>query len=127
MANPTTATQTTTSVVDEAVRIAADNSRRSTETAQAALQFGRKYFDHATQVNRDLFALYSAGFEAGLQTLVDVQNAAVANGQALLDSSVGLTKDAFGRWAELARQAQATALKTYQGNAKLLDAFTAAA
>jgi hypothetical protein len=127
MANPNTATQTTTSVVDEAVRIAADNSRRSTETAQAALQVGRKYFDHATQVNRDLFALYSAGFEAGLQTLVDVQNAAVANGQALLDSSVGLTKDAFGRWAELARQAQATALKTYQGNAKLLDAFTAAA
>ena len=127
MANPNTATQTTTSVVDEAVRIAADNSRRSTETAQAALQVGRKYFDHATQVNRDLFALYSAGFEAGLQTLVDVQNAAVANGQALLDSSVGLTKDAFGRWAELAGQAQATALKTYQGNAKLLDAFTAAA
>ena len=127
MANPTTATQTTTSVVDQAVRIAADNSRRSTETAQAVLQAGRKYFDHANEVNRDLFALYTAGFEAGLQTVVDVQNAAVANGQALLDSSVGLTKDAFRRWAELARQAQATALKAYQGNAKLLDSFTPAA
>jgi hypothetical protein len=127
MANPTTATQTATSVVDEAVRVAANNSRRSTETAQAALQAGRQYLGHVTEVNHDLFALYTAGFDAGLQTLVDVQNAAVANGQALLDSSVGLTKDAFRRWAELARQAQATALKAYQGNAKLLDSFTPAA
>jgi hypothetical protein len=124
MANTTTVTQNTTSVVDEAVRIAADNSRRSTETAQAALQAGRKYFDHASQVNRDLFALYTAGLDAGLQTFVDVQNAALANAQTLLDSSAGLTKDAFRRWVDLARQAQATTVKTYQANAKLLDSVT---
>src|SRR3982751_1432348 len=89
MANPTTVTQTTTSVVDEAVRIAADNSRRSTQSAQAALQAGRKYFDHASQVNRELFALYTAGLDAGLQTLIDVQNAALTSGQTLLDTSAG--------------------------------------
>src|SRR5438445_416757 len=124
MANPTTVTQTSTSVVDEAVRIAADNSRRSTESAQAALQAGRKYFDHAAQVNRDLFALYTAGLEAGLQTFVDYQNAALNSGQTLLDTSAGLTKDAFRRWTDLARQAQATTVKTYQANTKLLDGFT---
>ena len=127
MANPTTATQTATSVVDEAVRIAAGNSRRSTETAQAALQTGRKYFDHASQVNRDLFALYTAGVDAGLQTFVDFQNAALTSSQTLLDTSAGLTKDAFRRWADLARQAQATTFKTYQANAKLLGNFTTAA
>jgi len=124
MANPTTVTQTATSVVDEAVRIAADNSRRSTESAQAALQAGRKYFDHVAQVNRDLFALYTAGLEAGLQTIVDFQNAALSNSQTLLDTSAGLTRDAFRRWADLTRQAQTTTVKTYQANAKLLDGFT---
>jgi hypothetical protein len=124
MANPTTVTQTSTSVVDEAVRIAADNSRRSTQSAQAALQAGRKYFDHASQVNRDLFALYTAGLDAGLQTFIDVQNAALTSGQTLLDTSAGLTRDAFRRWADLARQAQATTVKTYQANAKLLDGYT---
>jgi hypothetical protein len=124
MANPTTVTQTSTSVVDEAVRIAGDNSRRSTETAQAALRASRKYFDHTSQVNRDLFALYTAGLDAGLQTFVEFQNAALTNGQTLLDSSVGLTKDAFRRWADLARQAQTTTVKTYQANAKLLEGYT---
>ena len=124
MANPTTVTQTSTSVVDEAVRIAADNSRRSTQSAQAALQAGRKYFDHASQVNRDLFALYTAGLDAGLQTFIEVQNAALTSGQTLLDTSTGLTRDAFRRWADLARQAQATTVKTYQANAKLLDGYT---
>jgi len=124
MANPTTVTQTSTSVVDEAVRIAADNSRRSTQSAQAALQAGRKYFDHASQVNRDLFALYTAGLDAGLQTVIEVQNAALTSGQTLLDTSAGLTRDAFRRWADLARQAQATTVKTYQANAKLLDGYT---
>ena len=124
MANPTTVTQTSTSVVDEAVRIAADNSRRSTQSAQAALQAGRKYFDHASQVNRDLFALYTAGLDAGLQTFIEVQNAALTSGQTLLDTSAGLTRDAFRRWADLARQAQATTVKTYQANAKLLEGYT---
>ena len=124
MANPTAVTRTATSVVDEAVRIAADNSRRSTESAQAALQAGRKYFDHASQVNRDLLALYTAGLDAGLQTFIEVQNAALTSGQTLLDTSAGLTRDAFRRWADLARQAQTTTVKTYQANAKLLEGYT---
>jgi hypothetical protein len=127
MANTTTVTQNATSVVDEAVRIAADNSRRSTETAQAALQTGRKYLDHASQVNHDLFALYATGLDTGLQTVIDVQNATLTNAQTLLDTSAGLTKDAFRRWAELARQAQATTLKIVQARAKMLDNVTLAA
>ena len=126
MANPTTVTQTATSVVDEAVRIAADNSRRSTESAQAALQAGRTYFDHVAKINRDLFALYTAGVDAGLQTFVDFQNATLTNSQALLDSSAGLTKDAFRRWADLARQAQTTTVKTFQANAKFFESVTTA-
>ena len=126
MANTTTVTQNATSVVDEAVRIAADNSRRSTESAQAALQAGRKYFDFSAQVNRDLFALYTAGLDAGLQTYADVHNAALNNAQTLLDSSAALTKAAFGRWVDLARQAQATTVKTYQANARLLQTYTTA-
>jgi hypothetical protein len=128
MANPNTAAQTAaTSVVDQAVRIAADNSRRSTESAQAALQAGRKYFEHVAEVNRDLFSLYTAGLDAGLETFVDYQNAALANTAVLFDTSANLTKDAFRRYTDLARQAQATTVKTYQGNAKLFDSFTSAA
>ena len=69
-------------------------------------------------------ALYTAGLDAGLQTFIEVQNAALTSGQTLLDTSAGLTRDAFRRWADLARQAQATTVKTYQANAKLLDGYT---
>ena len=55
---------------------------------------------------------------------IEVQNAALTSGQTLLDTSAGLTRDAFRRWADLARQAQATTVKTYQANAKLLDGYT---
>jgi hypothetical protein len=124
MANPNTATQTAASVVDEAVRIAADNSRRSTESAQAALQAGRKYFDHVAQVNRDLFALYTAGLDVGVKTVVDYQNAVLANTQALFETSAGLSKDTLHRYTELAQQAQATTLKTFQANARFFESAT---
>jgi hypothetical protein len=116
MANPSTATPPPASaVVDEAVRIAAEGSRRTAETAQATVQAGRRYLDQTSQLNRDLVALWSATAEAGLQTAFDVQNAAVASGQAWLDASATFTKDAYTRFADVTRQAQATTLKTYRG------------
>ena len=125
MPNPSTATPNSASaVVDEAVRVAAEGSRRTTESAQAALLAGRKFFDQATQFNRDLFALWSSGADAAFQTAFDVQNAAFASAQAWLDSSASLSKDSLRRWAELTRQAQATTLKSYKSSAKLFDSLT---
>ena len=127
MANPSTVTASAAStVVDEAVRIAAEGSRRTTENAQAVLQAGRRYIDFAAQLNRDLFALWSASAEAALQTSFAVQNASFASGEAVLDSSVGLSKEALRRWADLARQAQSTTLNTYQAGSRLVGSIVAA-
>src|SRR5712691_7677178 len=107
MANPSTATpHAASAVVDEAVRITAEGSRRTTENAQAAVAAGRRYFDQANQLNRDLFALWTASAEASLQTSFEVQNAAFASGQAFLESYASISKDAYRRWANVARQAQ---------------------
>ena len=81
----------------------------------------RRYFDQAAQVNRDLFALFAAGAEASLKTGFELQHAAFAGSQAVVDSSANLTRDSLTRWADVARQAQATALKTYTSSTKLFE------
>jgi len=119
MANPSTATSNTASAaVDEAVRIAAQNSRRTTESVQAALQASRAYVEQANRFNRDLFALYTAGLDAGLQTAFEMQSVGLANAQSLFDSYAGIGKTAISRYADLAKQVQATTLKTYQAGAR---------
>jgi hypothetical protein len=126
MANPNSATQTaaSTAAVDEAVRVAAEASRRSTETAQAALQASRQYFDLGVKLNRDLVGLWSASAEANLQTAFDAQNAALVTGKSAIDSWTSLTNDAFRRWADLAREAQSVTLKSYQAGNKLFQSLT---
>jgi hypothetical protein len=120
----TAATNAASAVVDEAVRITADNSRRRTETAQAALGASQRYLDFANQVNRDVFSLWSSAAEASLQTTFEVQNAALVSSQALIETSTKLGKDALSRWADVARQAQATSFKTYQSSTKLPGSLT---
>jgi hypothetical protein len=113
MANPSTApSQAASAVVDEAVRIAAEGSRRTTESAQAALQATRGYLEQASQLNRDLFALFTAGAEASFQTTFQLQNANLASAEALFDSYVGISKTTFARATDFTRQAQETTLKT---------------
>jgi len=124
MATPSTSSAA--SAVDEAVRIAAEGSRRTTESAQAFLQAGRKYYDQAAQFNRDLITFWTAAADAGFQTAFEVQNAALKNTQDWFDTSASLNKEALRRWADLTRQAQATTLKTYQNSAKLFESSTAA-
>jgi hypothetical protein len=87
MANPSTATPNAAS-------------------AQTAVQ--------ATQVNRELLALFAAGAEAGLQTSFELQNAGLASAQALFDRYADIGKTAFGRYAELNRQAQETGTRILQ-------------
>jgi hypothetical protein len=112
MANPSTATSNAASaVVDEAVRIAAQGSRRTTESTQAAVQAARGYFD-----------LFTAGADAGFQTAFEFQNAGIAGAQALFDSYVGISRTAFGRYAELTRQAQESAVKTFQLGTRVIAA-----
>jgi undecaprenyl pyrophosphate synthase len=121
MANPNTAAQNAASAaVNEAVRIAADNSRRSTEGAQAVVQASRRYLDQASQLNRDLFTVFSLGTEASLKTAFEIQNAAFAIGQTWLETSMTITKDAATRWADITRQAQTSTLKHYKESAKLV-------
>jgi hypothetical protein len=124
MANPSTSSAA--SAVDEAVRIAAEGSRRTTESAQAFLQAGRKYYDQAAQFNRDLLTFWTAAADAGFQTAFEIQNAALKNTQDWFETSASLNKEALRRWADLTRQAQATTLKTYQNSAKLFESVTAA-
>jgi hypothetical protein len=124
MATPSTSSAA--SAVDEAVRLTAEGSRRTTESAQAFLQAGRKYYDQAAQFNRDLFAFWTAAADAGFQTAFEIQNAALKNTQDWFETSSSLNKEALRRWADLTRQAQATTLKTYQNSAKVFESITAA-
>ncbi len=72
MANPSTATPTPASaVVEEAVRIVAESSRR--------------YLVQANQFNRDLFGLWTTSTQIGLQTAFDLQKAAFASSQAFIE------------------------------------------
>jgi hypothetical protein len=75
----------------------------------------------ATQLNREFVSLWTTALEANLKTAFEFQNAALAGGQAIVESSASLSKDALRRWADVARQAQATTLSTYQASAKLLE------
>jgi predicted TIM-barrel fold metal-dependent hydrolase len=125
MANTTTVTQSAASTaVDEAVRIAAEGSRRTTQTAQAAVQASRKYVDLGAQINRDLVELWTASADAGLQIAFDAQNAALASAQTGIDSWASLSKDAFRRFADLTRQAQSVTLKSYESSNKLFQSLT---
>ncbi|MDQ6672994.1 MAG: hypothetical protein M3069_20020 [Chloroflexota bacterium] len=125
MANTNTATSTMASAaVDEAVRIAADSSRRTLDTAQATVAAGQRYLDLASQMNRDVFSLWATAAETSLRTAFEVQNAALTSGQSLFEASAKLSNDALRRWVEVARQAQATTLKNYQSTTKLLGTLT---
>jgi hypothetical protein len=125
MANPTTTAQHTASTaIDEAVRIAAEGSRRTAESAEAAVQASRKYFELGVQVNRDLVGVLTATADASLQTAFDVQNAALSSAVSALDTWTNVSKDAFRRWADLARQTQSVTLKTSQASSKLFESLT---
>jgi len=122
MPTTTTAPQSAaSSAVDEAIRIAADGSRRTAESAQAAVQATRTYFDQVNQVSAELFKIWASTADAALQSAFDYQNAAFANGQAGFETWAGLSKDGLRRWAELTRQTQATTLKAYQASLKLFE------
>jgi hypothetical protein len=125
MATPTATHNPANAVVEEAVRIAAQGQRRASENAQATLQATRKYFDEFSGVSKDLFDLYSATADAGLQVVFDFQNAIFGSSQASLDTYVKLSKDAYARYAELAKKYQATTLKSYQATAKLFENLAA--
>jgi hypothetical protein len=124
MANPTTASANAAkAIIDEAVRITADSSRRTADTAQAAFAASRQYVDVANQINRDFLSLMTSATETSLQTTFEVQNAVLARSQAVLETSANLSKDALDRWFEVIRQAQATTLKSYESSAKLLGSL----
>jgi hypothetical protein len=126
MANPSTTPSTTASAaVDEALRITADNARRTTESAKAAVQAARGYLDQAVDLNRQFIGVYTANVEAGLKASFDIQNAALANSISLLDASTSVNRDALQRFAEVTRQAQQVALKAYAASVKALESFSA--
>jgi hypothetical protein len=76
MANPSTASYAAASTtLDEVARLANDSARRASDTAQAALEIGRRAYDQSSQLNRELFALWTTSLEAGLQNALDVQRA----------------------------------------------------
>src|SRR5579859_3680258 len=98
MPTTTTAPQSAaSSAVDEAIRIAADGSRRTAESARAAVQATRTYFDQVNQVSAELFKIWASTADAALQSAFDYQNAAFANGQAGFETWAGLSKDRSGR------------------------------
>jgi hypothetical protein len=83
----------------------------STATAEVASHF----IDQVRQLNRDSLERAAATAEAGLTITFEAQNAALASGLAWFDASVNFTRDAYSHYADVTKQVQANALKTYQG------------
>jgi len=126
MTNTTASTPVSRAAVDEAVRIAADSSRRTTDNAQAAVAAGQQILDVANQISRDAFSLWTSAVQTNLETTFAAQNAALASSQTLFDTSAKLGKDTLTQWVEVTRQAQATTLKAYQSSTKLFGSLTQA-
>ena len=120
----TASTPVSRAAVDEAVRIAADSSRRTTDTAQAAIAAGQQVLDFANQINRDVLSLWTTVVETSLKTTFDAQNAALTSSQTRIRH---VREGQQGRAQPLGRgrpQAQATTLKTYQSSTKLVGSLT---
>jgi hypothetical protein len=98
----------------------ANPSTVSAPTPSEAAQATRRYVDRIGKVNRELIDLWTSCAEGGLETVFSLQTAAVETGQTWLDSSARLAKDALKTWADLARTAQSTTLKSYQAGGALL-------
>ena len=120
----TTATSAGEAAVDEAVRIATDNSRRTLDTAQATSAASKRFVDLASEINRDFLSLWTTAAETSLKTTFEMQNAALASSQTLFETSTKLSNHALRRWLDVARQAQTTGLKSYQSTTKLLSSLT---
>jgi|SRR5579859_1496659 len=103
----------------------APSATPSPRVSRAAVA-GEQFVDCANQLNRDVFAMWTSAVETGLQATFEAQNTALASGQAWTETTTKLSTDALGRWAAVARQAQATTLKAYQSSTRLLDTLTPA-
>jgi hypothetical protein len=98
----------------EAMRATSEASRRTLQGAQEAMRTTRAYLTESTEANRKLFQAYAQGVEATLKGGFEVQNAAFAAGQSVLDAGTTSSRNVVQQWTEIAREAQQATLDLWQ-------------
>src|ERR671933_190906 len=106
--------QTVNEATSEAMRATSEASRRTLEGAQDAMRTTRAYLQESTEANRKLFSAYAQGVEAARKGGFEVQNAAFAAGQSVLDASTTSSRNVLQQWTEIAREAQQATLDLWQ-------------
>ena len=111
---PETTRETVNAPTSEAMRATSEASRRTLQGAQDVMRTTRAYVAESTEANRKLFQAYAEGVEAALKGGFEVQNAAFAAGQSVLDASTNSSRDVLQQWTEIAREAQQATLDLWQ-------------
>ena len=104
----------TREAASEAMRATSEASRRTLQGAQDAMRTTSAYLAQSTEANRKLFQAYAEGVEAALKGGFEVQNAAFAAGQSVLDASTTSSRNVLQQWTEIAREAQQATLDLWQ-------------
>ena len=81
---------------------------------QDVMRTTRAYLAESTEANRKLFQAYAEGVEAAIKGGFEVQNAAFAAGQSILDASTTCSRNVVQQWTEFAREAQQATLDLWQ-------------
>ncbi|HKO25135.1 MAG TPA: hypothetical protein VJY65_10425 [Chloroflexota bacterium] len=111
---PETTRETANAAASEAMRVTSEASHRTLHGAQDAMQTTRAYQAESTEANRKLFQAYAQGVEAALKGGFEVQNAAFAAGQSVLDASTNSSRNMLQQWTEIAHEAQQATLDLWQ-------------
>src|ERR687883_2153567 len=111
----------TREAASEAMRATSEASRRTLQGAQDAMRTTRAYLAKSTEANRKLFQAYAEGVEAAIKGGFEVQNAAFAAGQSILDASTNSSRNMLQQWTEIAREAQEATLEMWQAGGGVGD------
>ena len=109
-----TTRETVNAAASEAMRTTSEASRRSLQGAQDVMRTTSAYLAESTEANRKLFQAYAEGVEAALKGGFEVQNAAFAAGQSVLDASANSGRNVVQQWTEIAHEAQQATLDLWQ-------------
>jgi hypothetical protein len=124
---PETTRQTVNEATSEAMRATSEASRRTLQGAQDVMRTTSAYLAESTEANRKLFQACAEGVEAALKGGFEVQNAAFAAGQSVLDASTNSSRNMLQQWTEIAREAQEATLDLWQAGVGVGDKMLASA
>jgi hypothetical protein len=111
--------------MNDAVRATVEASRRTITSAQEAARFSRDLYEQSTDASRKLFAAYTAGLTAGLKASFELQNASLAAGVSLIETTSTSNRELVKQFTDTAHQMQKATLEAWEAGMRAADKFAA--